>query len=676
MNFPHTKREEVIDEMFGIKIADPYRWLEDGSNPLVKEWTEAQNVYTDANIKGETFDIISDELVKNFNVTTFSNPTIRKGKYFYYERQPNEDHSVFYMKVGIDGVPIKLVDPNGMNAGNISSLDFCVPSRAGVYVAYGLQQGGNEMPTLYIKNVDTRENLDDVIPRCLGGVTWLPDDTGFFYKRYPAPGSVLKNEEHLHMKVYLHHLGDSPENDELIFGEGRPKDDMIMLKSSVDGRYLAISASQKWTENDIYIYEQETKKTTPFVVAISARFAVFFLKDKIIIRTNYKANNYRVLSMPIESMFAPIDEWKEIIPEQEHALVGVSPTKDKLLLEYLVNACSKVEIFDHTGERQGEISLPPYSTLNEISTYCEEKEFFYGVSSFTHTQTTYRYIPDEDIFVQYRKIENPIDPDDYVVKQEWYVSKDGTRIPLFIFHRKDIAPNIAHPTVLFGYGGFGIVKSPGFMRGFVPWMERGGIYALANIRGGGEFGENWHRAAMGEKKQNSFDDFIAASEYLIAQGYTSPEHLGILGGSNGGLLVSVVAVQRPELFGAVCSRVPLTDMVRFPLFGMALRWVHEYGDPKKEAELKNILTWSPYHNVKAGVEYPNFLFTTGENDNRVDPLHSRKMTALLQSVNKKNEILLFTEKDAGHGSGKPVKKMVESQALLLTFFAKKLGLKV
>lgn len=677
MNFPETKKEDVSDEMFGIKVVDQYRWLEDANNPEVKEWIDKQNAYTDKVFQNEIIEIFSRELVKNFKVTTFSEPVPVKGKYFYYERQPDEDQNAFYVKVGINGTPVKLVDPNKMNSDNTISLDFCFVSRTGKYLAYGISQGGDEMPTIYIKDIDTGEILNEKIPRCKAAqVVWLPDDSGFFYKRNPTLGEIPKNEEHLHPKVYFHKLGDDSENDELIFGKDRSKDDRIGLSLSLDGRYLSINVSQKWTENDIYIYNRETKKTTPLVVGISAQFYGFFLKDKVIIHTNYKANNYRVLSIPIESMFIPINEWQEIIPERECVLKSLFQTENKVLAEYLVNACSKVEIFDHNGQRQGEIPLPAYSMFAGISTRREESEFFYGVTSFTLAKTIYRYIPDENKFVEYRTIDNPINPADYAVKQEWFLSKDGISIPMFIFHQKDIAPNTAHPTILYGYGGFGSAVGPKFMRGFVPWMERGGIFAVANIRGGGEFGESWHKEGIKEKKQNSFDDFIASAEYLIKQGYTNSEHLGILGMSNGGLLVSTVAVQRPDLFGAVCSRVPLTDMVRFPLFGVAIRWVHEYGNPKNEDDFKNILKWSPYHNVKQGVEYPSFLFTTAENDNRVDPLHARKMVAILQSANEQNEVFLFTEKNVGHGAGKPIKKIVESQALVLTFFAKRLGLKM
>lgn len=675
MNFPETKKEEISDEMFGVVVADPYRWLEDVKNHKTKEWIHAQNVHTGEVLRNETFEIFSDELVRNFEAVDFSVPYLVRGRYFYHERKPGEDQWSFYVKKGIDAEPVKLIDPNGMSADNTISLDFCYVSRTGKYLAYGLSQGGDEMPTLYVKNIDTLKDLSEAIPRCKHAqALWLPDDSGFFYKRNPEAGAVPQNEEHLHTKVYFHKLDNDSKNDELIFGEGRPKDDIIDISLSLDGRYLAIGASQKWIENDIYIYDHESKQTTPLVVGVSAQFSGFFLKDRVIIHTNYKANNYRVLSVPLDSIFAPIDEWREIIPEKEYVLKAVFSTKDKILAEYIDNACSKVIIFDYEGKEKEEIGLPPYSTITAISTRREEEEFFYGVMSFIFPKIVYRYIPKEAKFIEYRKADNPIDQKEYIVKQEWYKSKDGTRIPMFVFHKDSLKNDGTNPTILYAYGGFGSIQSPSFKKSFVPWLERGGIFAVANIRGGGEFGEAWHKGGIKEKKQNSFDDFISAAEYLVEQKYTDSKHLGILGGSNGGLLVSAVAVQRPDLFSAVCSTVPLTDMVRFPLFGMALRWVHEYGNPENEVDLKNILKWSPYHNVKEGIEYPSFLFTTAEKDSRVDPLHARKMTAMLQSVNNKNDVLLFVEKEAGHGSGKPITKIVESQAMILTFFVQKLEL--
>lgn len=674
MNFPKNQKEKIEDNIFGYTIKDPYRWLEDGESKETKEWTDAQNTHVYSSLRNENFEKFSLELVEDFNVTNFSNPIPCRGKYFYSERESGQDQFVIYVKEGIEGKPIKLVDPNGMNVGNTISVDYWSISRTGKYLVYGIAEDGDEMPTLYIKDINEERVLEQ-IPRCkLAHAKWLPDDSGFFYKRNPREGDVPKNEEHLHSKVYFHRIGEDPEDDELIFGEGRPKDDMLALSISLDGRYLAVQVAQNWTENEIYIYDTNDKQIKPLVSGISALSSIYFLKDKAIIYTNYKANNYRVLSIPLSTLFEPLNQWQELIPETKNLLQSVDLTKEKILAEYLINACSQAVIFDHQGKKQAEIPLPPYSSLMGVSASREESEFFYGVASFTFPKITYRYVPEEDKFVEYKKTENSIDSNEYIVKQEWYSSKDGTKIPLFIFHKKDLSSNEPHPAVLYGYGGFGVTETPSYSKNFIPWIKRGGIFVVANIRGGAEFGEEWHLQGVKEKKQNSFDDFIAAAEYLIKEGYTDSKHLGILGGSNGGLLVNAVEVQRPDLFRAVCSRVPLADMVRFPLFGMASRWVHEYGDPNSQEDLGKILIWSPYHNVKEGIEYPATLFTTGNKDARVNPLHARKMAAMLQSVNKNNDVLIFTEMEAGHGVGKPVRKMVESGALILAFFAKELGL--
>lgn len=675
MNIPKTKKENILEEIHGYSIADPYRWLEDAENVEVREWIKAQNHAVDESLKGELFSSFSDELVANFKVVNFSNPMPVRGKYFYTERQPNEDQPVLYMKRGLDGQPVVLCNPNGQRDGNTITIDFWNVSRSGKYVAYGISEGGDEMATLYVKDTDTNQNLPDAIIRCrYSDVRWLPDDSGFFYTRNPRPGTVPKNEEHLHVKVYLHKLGDDPDVDELIFGADRPKDDMLGLTLSPDGRYLGIEASQTWTENEIYIYDSTTKSVRALVTDIPAKFSIFFLSGKVLLRTNYKANNYRILQSSYEEMYRSLDEWQEFIPAQESVLTTCRATKSKILVEYLVNACLEAHIFDYDGKLLEKIPLPAHATMAGITTNRFEEEFFYGVESFLFPKIVYRYDPETQTYSEYRATDNPIDATEYIVKQEWYHSKDGTKIPIFIMHGKDIQLDANNPTILYGYGGFAVIQAPSFLRSWVPWFQRGGIFAIANIRGGGEFGEAWHTDGIKELKQNSFDDFIAAGEYLVAQKYTDPQHLGILGGSNGGLLVSAVGVQRPELWSAVCSRVPLTDMVRFPQFGIAMRWVHEYGDPAIKEDLGNILRWSPYHNVREDVEYPHFLFTTGEKDTRVDPLHARKMAARLQEVNKRNQVLIFTELDAGHGSGKPIIKIVESQALTLSFFARHLQL--
>lgn len=676
---PQTKKVDVVDKIQGIPVADPYRWLENGDDEDVKKWVAEQNQYTDSFLRNEYQKKFSDELTKDFNAVEFSNLLPVKGRYFFTERRHGEDHAVLYMKDDLKGIPTKLIDPNELRKDHAISLDYWKPGWAGTYVAYGLSEGGDEMSTLYIMDINKKENLQEEIVNfnCNPlAIQWLPDDSGFFYTRNPRPGMVSKNEERLHVKVYFHELGSNPDDDALIFGAGRPKEDKINLTSSIDGRHVAIHVSDGWTENEIYIYDREQAKVIPMIVGIPAKSRLIFLSDKALLFTNYKANNYRILSTELDNLFRPVDEWNEFFPEKENLLASVAASEDRVLLEYRVNTCSEIVMLDYSGRELENVPLPEYSHVTAITASRTEKEFFYSVVSFTAPRVTFRFNPENHQFEIYRTADNPINPDEYEVRQEWYTSKDGTNIPMFIVHKKGLLLNGINPTILFGYGGLNISQTPDFNRGLVPWIERGGIFAVANIRGGGEFGEAWHKNGIKENKQNSFDDFISAAEHLISRNYTNAQHLGIHGISFGGLLVSAVAVQKPNLFKAVCARVPLTDMVRFPRFGMAIRWIHEYGNPEIKEDLERILTWSPYHNVKNDVEYPNMLFITADKDTRVDPMHSRKVTALLQSVNKENKILLFTEMDAGHGSGKPVSKIVESQSLVLTFFAEELDLHI
>lgn len=677
MNISKNKKQDIIDDVCGIKVSDPYRWLENYADPEVKGWVIDQNSRTKSALEDDIFRVFSDELAKNFKVTNFSNPIPVNGRYFYTERKPDENQPVLYVKNGLDGTPTVLFDPNGKRNGNTLSIDYWDESKMGKYMVYGVSEGGDEMATLYIKDVDTGEELPEKIVHCrYSSVAWLSDEKSFVYTRNARPGTVPKEEEPLHQKVYLHKLGDNPDNDLLIFGAGRPKDDMISISISPDDRYVAMRISKSWTENEIHIYDMKTGEIKPLIIGIKSNFSLVFLEEKMLITTDYKANNYRILQADYVGMYKPIDEWSELIPEREYSLESLRVTKDKIFVEYLVNASSEVIEFDRSGKETGKIPLPKYSGLAGMSTRKKEEEFFYGVDSFIFPKITYRFDPKTKQYSEYRKTENPINPEDYEVKQEWAVSKDGTKIPVFIFHKKGLELNGKNPTLLYGYGGFGKSQGPAFMRNWVPWVERGGVFAIANIRGGGEFGEKWHKDGIRGKKQNSFDDFIASAELLISRKYTSPAHLGIIGGSNGGLLVSAVGVQRPDLFGAVCSRVPLTDMVRFSKFGIAARWVDEYGNPEVKDDLINILKWSPYHNVKPGVKYPSSFYSTGDRDTRVEPLHSRKMTAMLQDMDPESKVYLFTDIDAGHGAGKPISKIVENQALTLSFFAKELGLKV
>lgn len=661
---PENKAKELIEAQ------DPYRWLEDSDSKDTQGWIKKQNKKTDSFLKDENFDLFSKELEENFKEKDTLNPTKAGEYYFYRERLPDEDQLNIYVKRGLEGKPQKIVKVSGTD-----TIDYWKASHTGKLLVYGISSKGDEMATLFIKDVEGGKVLEK-IPYCrYSSICWLPDDSGFFYTRHLTPTEVPKGEENMHEKVYFHKLGEEYKKDPMIFGKDRPKDDMPDLELSPDGKYLAIHNYREWTKNDIYLYDVERKEVTDLIVGEEAKFSLQFLEDRAVLLTNHQAENQKILQILLEKLTnSTLSDWEPFVKETDSQLIYPYITKNKIILEYLENACSKTKVVSHEGKDLGGIDMPQYASLMGITSCIKEEEFFYAVGTFLEQRKVYRFDPETESYSIHLSLPNLLDPDEYEVKQNWCASKDGTKVPYFIVHRKNIELNMANATVLYGYGGFTTNQTPAFMKTWVPWFERGGVFAVANIRGGGEFGESWHKSGIKENKQNSFDDFVAVAKDLVKNKYTSSSHLGILGGSNGGLLVSVAGVQEPSLFKSVCSKVPLTDMVRFPLFGMASRWIHEYGDPTKKEDLERILRWSPYHNVKEGVTYPTFLFTTGEKDTRVHPLHARKMTAKLQEVEKEERTFLFTEKDAGHGMGKPVSKIVESQALTLNFFTKTLGL--
>lgn len=676
--YPKTKSIPVSENIHGRTIVDNYRWLENGEDDEVKNWVKEQNKFTQDTLEQNgSPELFREELAEIYKDGGFSALTPRNGMYFWSERKPGEDQTCAYYKKGIDGKEIKILDPNGLDKDNTVSLDYWRISQKNTYVAYGMSQGGSEMATIKVRKLETLKDEPDTIPYARhSSIAWLSDESGFYYTKNLAPELVPKGEGHMHTKVYFHKLGDDPKNDEMIFGQDRPKDDIIGISFSADDQWLVISATQEWTKNDLAVYNTKTKKLSWLVQGIDALFGISFAKNRVFLRTNYKADNFRILSCSYEDILKNIDEWEEVVAEREYLLEFFSITEDKLIGMYSVNAVSKGIIFDYFGNELGELPIPPLSSIAGIGHRREEKEFFYNITNYVTSSVMYRYDPILNSFSVHRTAPNPLNPDDYETKQEWYESKDGTKMPMFIVHKKDLVLDGNSPTLMYGYGGFGNIQGPGFPKNSVPWIKRGGVFVSTNIRGGGEYGEKWHEAGILDKKQNSYDDFIAAAEYLIDKKYTNPNKLAIMGGSNGGLLVGAVMIQRPDLFSAVVSNVPLLDMIRFPLFGMAIRWVHEYGDPSKEKDFSWIEKWSPYQNVKQKVSYPAVFFMTAEKDSRVDPLHARKMTALMQSLNGENPVLLRTEIEAGHGSGKPVNKIIGERADILAFLFWQTGLKI
>lgn len=677
LNKPATPIEPVTDILHGQPIKDDYRWLEDGDDARVKQWSEAQNAYTES-VLGESapVDFFTDKLAQNFHAATFTNPTPVHGTYFWEEKQPGEDQPSVYVRKGLDGTPRKLIDPVGLNKNNTISIDYWFISPQGTYIAYGLSESGDEMATLYVLNVATGEKEPDTILYArYSALAWLRDESGFYYTKHPDPATVEPGDEQYFKQVYLHHLGTDPAQDALIFGANRPKDDQLRIALTLDGKYLTISASQNWNRNDLYLYDTAAQQTRPLIEGFDAHFKCGTSAERIFVATNYQSENYRMLSAPLNAIPASIDDWTEIIPATDAILQSFHITASKIIVGYMKDACSLVKLFDFEGNAQGDLPLPPYSVLSGVGNRRDEEEFFFGVMTFLSPKIIYHSPAGTAECSVYRQSDGEeLNQADYLVKQEWVTSKDGTKVPMFIIHRADLKQDGQNPTILYGYGCHGISQTPNFLRAWLPWLELGGVYAIANIRGGGEYGERWHREGSVHQKQNTFDDFIAGAEYLIHEQYTNAQKLGIMGGSNGGLMVGAVMTQRPDLFKAVICNVPVLDMTRFHKFLIAHRWIAEFGDPEKPEDFEYLMRWSPYHTVKEGVAYPSVLFNTAEKDTRVDPLHARKMAAQLQRVNPDGVVLLHTEKDAGHGGGKPVKKLVEGLAIKLAFFAWQLGL--
>ncbi len=681
MQYPETKREEVVEEIHGVKIVDPYRWLENFDQPEVQDWIDIQNNHTKELLaKIPNYQSAYDRIKEFLSLGTLTVPSEREG-YIFYQKSTTENQPILYEQKGLDGKTKVLLDPNELSKENPVALDWFFISPKAKYIVYGLSEDGNEWSVLHIKNIETEEILEDKIPRTrYCSLAWLPDETGFYYTRYPEPGTVPKGQENYNKHLFLHKIGKDWYDDEKIFGEGRPGTNHYNVELSEDGRYLLISV-HKYTKNDLYIMDVEnSNKLSEVIVGEDVLTNASMFDDELWILTN--KNVPRIALFKTKITDPTFDNWELVIPESANTINQALVTKEKIFLKIMKNACDHIFIYGKDGKLISELQLPEFSgivnmgTSNQISAK-DTKRFYFGLQNFFYPRTNYCYEIEKSKLLIFNEIEKPLDVKDYSVKQLWYESKDGTKVSMYIAHKKDIKLDGTNPTMLCGYGGFNIAIKPPYLkytRFF--WLENGGVVAIANLRGGSEYGEDWHRAGMLEKKQNVFDDFIYAAKWLIANKYTSEKQLSINGRSNGGLLTGAVVTQKPELFGAVYVGVPLLDMMRYHLFSIARYWIPEYGSSEDPEQFKYILKYSPYHNVKKGTEYPAIILASAASDSRVDPIHAMKMTALLQWANSSKEpISLFIEKQAGHGIGKPLEKLAETETDLYTFLGWKTGLK-
>jgi len=665
---PKTRVDNVSETLHGTTIADPYRWLEDKDSPETRAWLKAQNEYTDSllgAVPGK--DRIHQRLTELLKVETIGVPTERGGRYFFTKRDVTQNQPVIYVRNGLNGKDEVLIDPNSMSEDQTTSVNVQDISQDGKLLVYGVRQGGKDELSLFLFDVDTRKQLADKLPEArYFGISMKPDKSGFYYTRFGKEGS----------RVHYHAMGADPAKDEKIFGEGYGPGQIISAVLSEDGRWLTLYVSHGSSGDKVDVFVKDVAgngPVKPVVKDIHAGFSGEVVADHLYLSTDWEAPNGRILAIDLKN--PEQDKWKTIIPEGKSVVTGFSLAGGKLFVGYLDNVASQVKVFEPSGKHVRDITLPSIGSASGIYGRWGSDEVFFTFNSFARPTTIYRYQVSNAKQDVWARINVPVKSEEIEVKQVWYESKDKTRVPMFIVHKKGIKLDGNRPTLLYGYGGFNVNLTPSFSARAAFWAESGGVFAMPNLRGGGEFGENWHRAGMLDKKQNVFDDFISAAEWLIKNKYTSTSKLAISGGSNGGLLVGAAMTQRPDLFQAVVCSVPLLDMVRYHQFLVARFWVPEYGSSEDPQQFKYIHAYSPYHRVKAGTKYPAVMFVTGDADTRVDPLHARKMTALMQSATGSDRpVLLHYDTKAGHSTGLPINKVIDDLTDEMSFLFWQLGI--
>ncbi|MDA8019312.1 MAG: prolyl oligopeptidase family serine peptidase [Thermoanaerobaculia bacterium] len=664
---PETRREVVVDVLHGVEIPDAYRWLEDQESAETRTWIDAQNRFSaelldHRPVKSQ----VAERLEALSRVDRTGTPLVRGDRQFLFKKSADQDLWVLYLQDGADSAEKVLIDPHDWSEDHSLSLSLNDVSQDGKLMAYGQRNAGQDEVELRVMNVDTGENLSDQLPLGLyTDVSFTPDSRGFYYgHRDREAGS----------RIYHHELGTDPADDKLIFGEGFGADRWLSASVSDDGRHLLIQVAQGWARTDLYVQNLETNgPIRPIVADVEASFWPEFAGGQLVVQTDWQAHNKRLVAVDLDR--PEPENWRELVPERDDAMEGFTVAGDKLIVHYLHNVASRLEVFSLDGEAERTIELPGLGAVGTPRGKFGSDDAYFTFQSFTTPPTTFRYSVSEDQLSVWSKPDIPFTDQGYEVHQEWVTSKDGTRVPIFLVHKEGIERNGEQPTLLYGYGGFNVSITPRFRNSVAVWLEQGGIYAVANLRGGGEFGEAWHRAGMLGNKQNVFDDFIASAEWLIEQGYTRPGKLAIKGFSNGGLLVGAAMTQRPDLYQAVVCGFPDLDMVRYYQFDNnnppALL---EYGNAADPEQFKFLYAYSPYQKVAEGTDYPAVLLTSGDGDTRVPPLQARKMAAVLQHATSSDRpVLLLYDTQAGHGGGRPAHAVIEESARELTFLLWQLG---
>lgn len=664
-SYPQTRKSDQVDNYHGVTVADPYRWLEDLDSEETASWVEAQNAVTFGYLNQiPAKETIKQRLTQLWDYEKYGIPFKQGNRYFYFKNDGLQNQSILYVLDSLDAEPEVLLDPNILSDDGTVALSGISISEDGNLIAYGLSTSGSDWQEWKVRDINTKEDLSDHLKWVkFSGASWTHDHQGFYYSRYDQPQDGKPLEEiNYFQKLYYHHLGTDQSEDTLIYERPDHKEWGFNGFVTEDGKYLIISVWKGTESKNLVFYQDLTQPNTEVIELISEFEASYsfidYQGDIFWFTTDLDASRSRVIAIDINTKIPT-----EIIPEAPETLEGVNILNNQFIADYLKDAHTQMKIFNLDGSFVREIELPGIGSVGGFGGKRYDTETFYSYTSFTAPNTIYRYNLITGESTIYRQAQVDFNPDDYETQQIFYPSKDGTLIPMFITAKKGVELNGNNPTILYGYGGFNISLTPSFSISRLVWLEMGGVYAIANLRGGGEYGENWHQAGTKLKKQNVFDDFISAAEWLIEKRYTSAEKLAIMGGSNGGLLVGACMIQRPDLFAAVLPAVGVLDMLRFHKFTIGWAWCSDYGSPENPEEFQALYAYSPLHNLKPGTAYPATLITTGDHDDRVVPAHSFKFASALQEHHiGENPVLIRIETKAGHGAGKPTDKVIEEIA--------------
>ena len=657
----------VEEQIHGVTVQDPYRWLEESETPEASEWIRDQAAYartyldtlpTREGIRARMTEILASGFV--------STPTEAGGRYFYSRRSDDQNQPVVYMRTGLDGEDQVLLDPNSMSSDGTTTVDWYVPSQDGKLLAYGKSIEGTETSTMYIRDIASGQDLDDVFPKVrFSNPQWLEDGSGFYYSRPRDVESIGPGEELYNRRVYFHRLGRGYEQDPEVFGDGLDQEQIPDAILSDDERYLLLDTFLGWGRNHLYVRNLSTGNTITIAEDGEFSYVGEIVDETLFLHTNAEAPRYRLMAVDLRRPQRA--NWTTIIPESDAVLESMSIAGDRIFAVRLKDARSELFSYALDGSDERQVELP-LGTVSALSSKPSKDEVFFSFSSYVKAPTVFRIAVDSAAPEAWQGVETSVDSDAFEVRQTFYSSKDGTRVPMFLIGKRGLPADGSVPGLLYGYGGFNIPLTPSYSTWIFPWIEAGNLLAIANLRGGSEYGEEWHRDGMLGNKQNVFDDFIAAGEYLKTEGLVDPERLIIHGRSNGGLLVGAAVTQRPDLWRAVVCGVPLLDMLRYDRFRMAKLWVSEYGSAENPEDFEWLRAYSPYHQVKDDTDYPATLIYTADSDSRVDPMHARKMVARMQAATSGDApILLRYEQSAGHGRGKPLHKVVDEWADIWSF---------